>query len=274
MPVSRFKLTIAYDGSAWQGWQSQKSGLGVQDRIETALARLFVEAPQLTASSRTDAGVHARGLVAHFDIPGERLRMPVRHLALALNALLPEDIRVVSAARAKPSFHARFDATGKQYRYHLWNHPVMDPLRRHDAWHVPRALDLGLMKQAASRFIGRRDFRAFTSNRGGELADSVRTLTRCEVRRQGPLVTVVIEGGGFLYKMCRGITGTLVQAGEGRFPPEDIDMMLESRDRRLTGTNAPAHGLVLWKVFYRNADRPPPAAVATAEESGGGVTGG
>lgn len=250
----KFKLTIAYDGSAWRGWQSQKSGLGVQDRIESALSGLFGGEPRLTSSSRTDAGVHARGLVAHFEIPGEAFRMPVRHLALAINSLLPEDIRVVSATRSAASFDARFDATGKQYRYHVWNHPVMNPLRRHDAWQVPRPLDLQLMKQAASNLIGRRDFRAFTSNRGGGLADSVRTLTRCEVRRQGPLVTILIEGSGFLYKMCRGIAGTLVQVGEGRFPADEIPRMLESRDRRLAGINAPAKGLVLWKVLYR--DRP------------------
>lgn len=250
MPALKFKLTIAYDGTAWQGWQSQKSGLGVQDQVEKALARLFGGAPKLESSSRTDAGVHARGLVAHFEISRDVFRMPVHHLALAINALLPEDIRVVSAVRANPSFHARFDATGKQYRYHIWNHPVMDPLRRHDAWHVPRALDLDLMNQAAAQFPGRRDFRAFTSNRGGELADSVRTVTRCEVRKQGPLITILIEGGGFLYKMCRGIAGTIVQAGEGKFPPQEIARMLDSKDRRASGMNAPAHGLVLWKVFY------------------------
>jgi len=250
VPALKFKLTIAYDGSAWKGWQSQKSGLGVQDQIEKALARLFGGAPELTSSSRTDAGVHARGLVAHFEVAREDFRMPARHLALAINALLPEDIRVLSAVRTDASFHARFDATGKQYRYHVWNDPVMNPLRRHDAWHVPRPLDLDAMKQAATHFIGRMDFRAFTSNRGGELLDSTRTLTRCEVRKQGPLITFIIEGEGFLYKMCRGIVGTIVQAGEGRFFPDDISSMLAGKDRRNSGVNAPAHGLVLWKVTY------------------------
>lgn len=250
MSALKFKLTIAYDGSAWQGWQSQRSGLGVQDRIENALARLFGGAPRLESSSRTDAGVHARGLVAHFEIPRESLRMPVRHLALALNACLPDDIRVLSAARVPPSFHARFDATGKQYRYHVWNHPVMNPLLRGQAWHVPRPLDLAAMRDAAGRFVGRRDFRAFTTNRGGILEDPIRTLTRCEVRRRGPQVTFILEGGGFLYKMCRGIVGTVVQAGEGRFPPEAVDQMLAGGDRRTAGMNAPAHGLVLWKVNY------------------------
>jgi tRNA pseudouridine38-40 synthase len=246
----KFKLTIAYDGTGWHGWQSQKSGFGVQDQIEKALARLFGGAPKLESSSRTDTGVHARGLVAHFEIPRATFRMPARRLALAVNALLPDDIRVRSAVRAPASFHARFDATGKQYRYHVWNDPVMNPLRRHDAWHVPRPLDLDVMRQAASRFVGRMDFRAFTSNRGGGLRDSTRTVTRCEVRKQGPLVTFIIEGEGFLYKMCRGIVGTIIQSGEGRFPPDEVDRMFAEKDRKRSGVNAPGHGLVLWKVLY------------------------
>lgn len=247
----KFRLTIAYDGAAWQGWQSQKSGLGVQDRIEAALARLFPSAPQLTSSSRTDAGVHAFGLVAHFEIPRDEFRMPVRHLPLAINALLPEDIRIRAAVRAKPGFHARFDATGKQYRYHVWNHPAMNPLLRTQAWHVPRKLDIDAMKAAAEQLTGRHDFRSFTANRGAPLDDAVRTLTRCDIRRKGPEITFIIEGGGFLYKMCRAITGTLIQVGEGKLRPEDIPAILHSQSRPAAGMNAPAHGLMLWKVFYR-----------------------
>ena len=251
MSPLKFKLTLAYDGAAYQGWQSQKSGLGVQDKVEAALARLFPGKPQVTGSSRTDAGVHALGLVAHFEVAREELRIPARHLPLAINACLPDDIRVRSAVRVPSAFHARFDATGKQYRYHIWNHPVMNPLLRSQAWHVPRPLDAAAMRDAATRFIGRHDFRSFTANRGGVLEDAVRTLTRCEIRLRGSHLTVIIEGGGFLYKMCRGITGTLVQTGYGRFPPEEIGTMLARKDRRVAGMNAPAHGLVLQKVFYR-----------------------
>ena len=142
MGALKFKLTIAFDGTAYQGWQSQRSGLGVQNQVEAALARLFASAPRVQGSSRTDAGVHAFGMIAHFEVPRAEFRMPVRHLALAINACLPEDIRVRSAVRVPASFHARFDATGKQYRYHVWNAPVMNPLSRTQAWHVPRALDL------------------------------------------------------------------------------------------------------------------------------------
>jgi tRNA pseudouridine38-40 synthase len=248
----KFKLTIAYDGTAWQGWQSQRSGKGVQDQVEAALARLFPAAPRVESSSRTDAGVHARGLVAHFEIPVEQFRMPARHLVLAINACLPDDIRVTAAVRVPASFHARFEATGKQYRYRVWNHPVMDPLLRTQAWHVPRPLDVAAMREAAVHFIGRQDFRAFTANRGDVLEDAVRTLTRCDIVRRSRELTFILEGGGFLYKMCRGIAGTLVQVGERRFPPAAVKAMLDGKDRRKSGVNAPAHGLVLWKVFYRS----------------------
>lgn len=248
----KLKLTLAYDGTAYQGWQSQRSGRGVQDQLHAALARLFPGAPQLTGSSRTDAGVHALGMVAHLEL--EELRMPTRHFPLALNALLPPDIRVLTAVRAKPDFHARFDAVAKQYRYRIWNHPAMNPLLRTQAWHVPRPLDLTAMRTAAALLTGRHDFRAFTAKRPGVLGDSIRTLERCEVRRRGAEITVILEASGFLYKMCRGIVGTLVQVGEGRFPAAAVSEILESRDRRTAGVNAPAHGLVLWRVWYNRAN--------------------
>ena len=181
--------------------------------------------------------------------------MPTRHLALATNACLPEDIRVRAAVRAPLSFNARFDANGKEYRYSVWNHPVMNPLLRLSAWHVPRPLDLEAMREAARCFVGRHDFRSFTANRGDVLEDAVRTLTRCQIKRSGSRVTFVIEGEGFLYKMCRGIVGTLVQVGYGKFPASEVRLMLECQDRRAAGMNAPAHGLVLWKVFYGDASR-------------------
>lgn len=248
--MPKLKLTLAFDGSAYHGWQSQKSGRGIQDQLEAALARLFPSAPKVQGSSRTDAGVHALGMVAHFEIPDAEFRMPLRQLPLAINACLPDDISILKAVRAPATFNARFDATGKQYRYHLWNHPAMNPLLRTQAWHVPRALDLPAMREAAPLFVGRHDFRSFTANRGGELKDAVRALSRCEIQRRGPAITFIIEGEGFLYKMCRGIAGTLVQIGEGRFPPQEVKIMLSRHDRRVAGMNAPARGLVLQKVFY------------------------
>jgi tRNA pseudouridine38-40 synthase len=254
MDLLKFKLTIAYDGTQYEGWQVQKTGTGVQEKVEAALARLFPSRPRAQSSSRTDTGVHALGMVAHFEVPRPECRMTPRKLALALNAWLPADIRVLAAARAPHGFHARFSASGKQYRYFIWNHAAMNPLLRHTAWHVPRRLDLRAMRAAAPFLVGEHDFQSFAANPGYAKESTVRTLKRCELTGRGPLLTFVIEGDGFLYKMCRGIVGTLVQAGLGKFPPDEVRRMLEQKDRRVAGMTAPAHGLVLWKVSY--AHRP------------------
>ncbi|HXT38760.1 MAG TPA: tRNA pseudouridine(38-40) synthase TruA [Candidatus Angelobacter sp.] len=248
--ILKFKLVIAYDGTNYEGWQVQKTGVGVQQRVEEALAKLFPGGPRLHSSSRTDTGVHALGMVAHVEIGKAGFKMPVRKLALALNAWLPEDVRVVSATRCRPDFHARFDATGKQYRYFVWNHAAMNPLLRHRAWHVPKPLDLAAMRAAARLVPGRHDFKSFAANRNYEMESTVRTLTRCDIKRGGRLLTFIIEGDGFLYKMCRGIVGTLVQVGQGKFAVSEIKKMVDSRDRRAAGMTAPAHGLVLWRVYY------------------------
>jgi tRNA pseudouridine38-40 synthase len=250
MDLLKFKLTIAYDGAPYAGWQAQKTGLGVQQVIEGALGKLFHGAGRLHGSSRTDTGVHALGMVAHVEIPAAGFKMSDAKLALALNAHLPEDIRILSVQHCPAGFHARFDATGKQYRYLLWNHPAANPLLRHIAWHVPRPLDCAAMRAAAPLFLGTHDFKSFANRRNYEVESTVRTLRRCEFRRSGPLLTFVIQGDGFLYKMCRGIVGTLVQTGLGRFGAHDIRHILARRDRRVAGMTAPAHGLVLWKVFY------------------------
>ena len=257
MDSLKFKLTITYDGTAYKGWQVQKTGTGVQAKVEAALAKLFPSKPRVHSSSRTDTGVHALGMVAHFEVPRAEFKMPVRKLPLALNAGLPEDIRVLSATRAPAKFHARFDATGKQYRYFVWNHPAMNPLLRHTAWHVKQKLDLSTMRTAASRFVGRHDFKSFAGTRNYEMETTVRTLARCDIKKSGLLLTFVIEGDGFLYKMCRGIVGTLVQVGQGKIAPSDIKRILARRDRRVAGMTAPAHGLVLWKVFYLSKAQSP-----------------
>jgi tRNA pseudouridine38-40 synthase len=247
----KFKLTIAYDGTAYEGWQAQKTGTGVQQKIEAALAKLFPSAPRLHSSSRTDTGVHALGMVAHFEVPHTEFKMPPRKLALAINAWLPEDIRALSALRAPEKFHARFDAVGKQYRYFVWNHTAMNPLLRHGAWQVARPLDLPAMRVAAKLFVGRHDFKSFAASRNYEMESTIRRLTRCDIKKNGPQLTFIIEGDGFLYKMCRGIVGTLVQIGLGKFPAAEIKRMLAKKDRRVAGMTAPAHGLILWKVFYQ-----------------------
>lgn len=258
----KFKLIIAYDGTAYQGWQVQKVGTGVQEKIETSLGKMFPSVKRIHSSSRTDTGVHAMGMVAHVEIPAAEFKMPVARLALAINAFLPGDIRVLSAVRVPAKFHARFDAAGKQYRYFVWNHQAMNPLLQKRAWHFPLKLDLAAMRAAAKLFIGKHDFKSFAGTRDYEMTSNVRTLTRCDIKKSGPQFTFIIEGDGFLYKMCRGIVGTLVQVGQGRIPAAEIKNILASRDRRVAGVTAPAHGLVLWKVFYGKTPgvrRPHPA---------------
>ncbi len=247
MDALKFKLVISYDGTAYQGWQVQKTGTGVQEKVEAALARLFPGKPQVHSSSRTDTGVHALGMAAHFEVARGECRMNTRRLVLALNAWLPEDIRVLHATRVPARFHARFDAAGKQYRYQVWNHPAMNPLLRRTAWHVPRSLDLIGLRKAAAALLGTHDFQSFAANSGYARETTVRTLTRLDIRRHGPLLTFIIEGDGFLYRMCRGLVGTIVQAGLGRFPAEHVSDML--------ALMPPAHGLILWKVFYAKAGR-------------------
>ena len=250
MDTLKLKLTIAYDGTGYEGWQVQKTGTGVQEIVEAALARLFPSHPRLHSASRTDTGVHALGMVAHFEIPAAEFKMSTRKLALALNAWLPRDIRVLLASRASKKFHARFDAAGKQYRYFVWNHTAMNPLLRHSAWQVARPLDLKAMRAAAPLFVGRHDFKSFAGSRNYAMKSTVRTVRRCDIKKSGPQLTFIIEGDGFLYKMCRGIVGTLVQIGQGKFPADEIQRMLAKKDRRVAGMTAPAHGLVLWKVYY------------------------
>lgn len=252
----RIQMRVAYDGTAYVGWQVQPEGISIQLRVEEALARIFPSAPRVLSSSRTDTGVHARGMSVHFDIPEAEWRMDGRKLVLAANAHLPEDIRVVEATRRPSTFHARFDSVGKEYRYHIWNAAAHDPLGIRQQWHLPRPLDVKAMRVAARSLLGRHDFLAFSATPGYERLHTVRNLTRCDVRKSGNLVTVVIEADGFLYKMCRGIVGTLVQVGHGKVSPSDLLPMLESRDRRLAGMTAPALGLVLWKVHYRKAGQP------------------
>lgn len=245
----KFKLTIAYDGANYAGWQIQKIGLGVQQRVEEAIGRIFPSVKRIHSSSRTDTGVHALGMVAHVEIPD--CHIEPRKLLLAINAHLPEDIRIMAVAHCADDFHARFDAKGKQYRYFVWNHPAMNPLLRRQAWHVGPALNRKAICEAAKFFVGRHDFKSFAGTHDYEMETTVRTLRRCSVKCSGPLITFVIEGNGFLYKMCRGIVGTLVQVGLGKIAVEDIQRIMDQKDRKAAGMTAPAQGLVLWKVFYK-----------------------
>ena len=254
----KFKLTIAYDGTNYEGWQVQKIGLGVQQKIEEAFQQIFPMVRRIHSSSRTDTGVHARAMVAHVEISKADFKMPVRKLPLAINAHLPEDIRIVRAVVCPATFHARYDATGKQYRYTIWNDSVMNPLINRTAWHVPKPLDVAAMRKGAKHFLGKKDFKSLAANRDYEMESTVRRLTRCDVRKQGKEVTLVIEGDGFLYKMCRAIAGTLAMVGHGKLKPSDVKEILAKKDRRAGGVTAPAKGLVLWQVFYHGPRRKRP----------------
>ena len=248
--MRRFKLTIAYDGSQYYGWQVQKGQVTVQQRVEEAFCKLFAGVKRVHSSSRTDTGVHALGMVAHVDLPKDQCQMNPSKLKLAVNAYLPADIRVMKVVRVQAGFHARFDAKEKQYRYLIWNGRVMNPLLLGKAWHVPTPLDVELMQKAAKLFVGKKDFKSFATTREYEMETTVRRLTRCDVRKRGSGLKVIIEGEGFLYKMCRGIVGTLAHVGQGKLTQKDIRAIFQKCDRRVGGMNAPAGGLTLVKVKY------------------------
>ena len=163
--MKRFKLTIAYDGAAYYGWQVQPRQVTVQQRVEESIQQLFPSVKRVHSSSRTDTGVHAQGMVVHVDLPLEERPMDGHQLRRALNAFLPPDIRVMKGVRAKADFHARFDAKGKQYHYRVWNGPAMNPLLNGRAWHMPGELDVARMKAAAKLFVGRKDFKSFATTR-------------------------------------------------------------------------------------------------------------
>ena len=247
----KLKLTIAYHGARYKGWQVQKSGITVQQKVEEALKRFFPSVDRVHSSSRTDTGVHARGMVAHVEVQKDEFRIGELKLRLALNAFLPDDVSVTEVKRVPGNFHARFDAAGKQYRYMIWNHPALNPLQREVSWHVPRELDFLRMQEGAKFFIGNHDFRAFAVKREYEMQSTIRVVSNCKLYKKDSMLTCLIEGEGFLYKMCRGIVGTLVEVGLGKLKPVDIRNILKSCDRSQAGMTAPAHGLILWKVMYR-----------------------
>jgi tRNA pseudouridine38-40 synthase len=242
------KAIIAYDGTAYVGWQVQDNGISVQSKIEKVLLEIGGEAVILHGASRTDTGVHALGMVATFD--WSHSKIGVEELQKGLNALLPEDIRILDLSVAPKKFHARFDAKSKLYRYRILNQSVGDPFRRTTCWFIHRPLDLSSMRKAAKAFVGKHDFSAVATNPGYERTTMVRHIFRCEILKRAEEVHIEVEGDGFLYKMVRTIVGTLVQVGLGRRPWQSVQQLIASRDRSQAGTTAPAHGLCLVQVKY------------------------
>ncbi|MBQ2948564.1 MAG: tRNA pseudouridine(38-40) synthase TruA [Clostridia bacterium] len=242
----RFKLTLEYDGTAYCGWQRQINGPSVQQELEEALARLTGESVSVTGSSRTDAGVHAMGLCAHFD---SATRIPPEKLAFALNTMLPPDIRIRESGPAPQGFHARYSAAGKVYRYVFYNSRHDCAIGRQYAAHVPLNLDDRRMHEEAQALIGTHDFEAFAAS-GSVVKSTVRTIYRAEVVRRGDLVELYVLGDGFLYNMVRIIAGTLMEIGTGKRECGAIARAIETKDRLALGQTAPAKGLTLMAVLY------------------------
>src|SRR3989338_5363585 len=251
------KLTIAYDGTRYAGWQVQSSRQQsadssqhkakarqkptIQGTLESVLSRILQERVTVIGSGRTDAGVHAIAQVAHVRTQSE---FPRERLLRSINALLPPDLAVLQIEEASANFHARYDARSKTYRYRLFTGPVVPPFIRPQVWRVTTPLNVALMRRELAALRGRHDFRAF-ARQGGGGRPTVRTLHGVRLTRQGQELVLEITGDGFLHTMVRSIVGTLVDVGRGRLPPGTIRRMLRRQQRALAGVTAPARGLGL-----------------------------
>nr|MDD6335521.1 tRNA pseudouridine(38-40) synthase TruA [bacterium] len=242
-------LEIEYDGTAYAGWQRQNNGLAVQQCVEEALARLTGENIRITGASRTDAGVHARMQIAHFDT---ECAIPADKFCYALNTKLPDDIRVTASRLAPEGFHSRFCAKIKTYRYCICARPHASAIYRNQSWHVFDALDDARMDRAARQMIGTHDFCAFQAA-GASTKTTVRTVERARVWRDGDFIYLEIAGNGFLYNMVRILAGTLALIGAGRLPEDVLARMIATGDRTLGGPTAPPQGLVLWNIELLDA---------------------
>jgi tRNA pseudouridine38-40 synthase len=250
MPARWLKLTLAYDGGAYAGWQVQPGKLTVQGTLEATWQRLTQESLRITAAGRTDAGVHALGQVVGLST---ETRLTNDDLHRGLNALLPSDIAVVTVEGAPENFHATYDAVGKRYRYHIHNGRAPSVFDRHYAWHFPQPLDAAAMHAAGQGLVGRHDFSSFETA-GSERPDSVRTVRELIVARNNgenaERIIIEVRGDGFLYNMVRTIVGTLVEVGVGKQGTAWPAEVLAARDRRKAGQTAPPHGLFLVQVDY------------------------
>ena len=246
--MATFCFTLEYDGTDFEGWQSQPKGhRTVQDTLEAALQRVTGQSVRLIAAGRTDAGVHAEGQVASAEID---TRLSCLELQRALNTIFPRDLAVVGLEERPTGFHAQHDARSKLYRYRIWNGSWPSPLRdRRSHWlRVP--LDLAAMGEAAREFVGRHDFASLQTS-GSEVHDTVRTLYRVEVKgRSGGEIQIEVEGSGFLRHMVRTLAGILVEVGRGRLEPASVPTLLAARDRGAAPPTAPARGLTLVRVDY------------------------
>lgn len=245
----RVRITIEYDGTNYAGWQTQKNAVTVQETIETAIFEATGETVRITGAGRTDAGVHALGQVAHFDIT---MPIPAEKLSYVLNLVLPEDIRVRESIGVQEEFHARRDAKAKHYRYAIYNAPHASALYRNMTAHVRQPLDVEKMKVAANFLVGQHDFAAFQAT-GSNLKGTVRTIYSLQVTQIAENIYIDITGNGFLYNMVRIIAGTLIEIGKGQKQPGDMATILAGVERKYAGATAPARGLTMMSVYYEHS---------------------
>lgn len=244
--MKRVKLEIAYDGTGYHGWQIQPHAITVEGVINEKLSELCGTDVQVIGASRTDAGVHAYGNVAVFDTESP---IPAERFALALNRLLPSDIRIQRSYQVPDSFHPRHCDSIKTYQYHIYNSKIALPTNRLYSYHFHWDLNLEAMREAAAYLVGEHDFKSFCSSKT-QVKDTTRTIYSLELEQVEKEVLLTVRGNGFLYNMVRIITGTLLQVGTGHYKPKDIREMLESKDRTKAGACAPAHGLFLVGIHY------------------------
>lgn len=248
--VERLRCIIQYDGTHYAGYQVQPNGNTVQEELEKALSKMHKgRKVKVTASGRTDSGVHAIGQVIHFDTD---LNIPMPNWKRALSSLLPTDIHIASVEAVPVDFHARYDTVGKEYRYYVWNDREPDIFRRHYSYHVKAELDLKEMEKACEYIQGEHDFTSFCSPRTDIKGEKIRTIYEASVRKEGAELVFTFKGSGFLYNMVRILVGTLLEVGKHERSADEIPQMIEARDRHAAGKTAPPQGLFLWEVSYKD----------------------
>lgn len=257
----KLRLLVAYDGTAFRGWQSQRGGQTVQDCLEAAVAGIVGERVVLHGSGRTDAGVHALGQTVHFELSRDQAtrlgRMSAAgRWAQALNATLPPELRVLRASRAPAGFHARFSATGKIYRYEIRHAPVLPPHLYRRVWHLHGDLDRSLLAELVTLIEGRHDFRGFCADSGSLPENTVRTIHRTMLRERGSALSITLEGDGFLYRMVRMLVGGMVKVAQGKDDRAVFERRLAAGNPWPTPAMAPAEGLYLVRALYGKRGRP------------------
>jgi tRNA pseudouridine38-40 synthase len=245
--MPRYKIIIEYDGTNFAGWQKQKDTISVQKIIEDALAKLSEQEISVHASGRTDAGVHAIGQVAHFDLDKEMEDWKIR---MALNHYLQSDaVAILSCTKVNNEFHSRFDAKLRHYQYKILNRRAKPVLSKYRAWHIPYELNLEAMKNSAKHLIGKHDFSSFRDAEC-QAKSPIRTLSKIEIEKIEENINITISAPSFLHHMVRNIVGTLVLVGGEKIKADDMKTILEAKDRTKSGPNAPAYGLYFYQVDY------------------------